>query len=491
MRDAQINSLFILTLSASPGNNFSTCFQRGIMDRPQIHWFYKRIKADQIQKQFYFELGGGLAFLLRRFHMIQPEYKAMSGIGTSLFPWQLKTTGFLPAGPQIVAFAENAGKYFISGNSANGVWRSDDNGGTWQQKNTGGIMQSYQLLQAAAYLMNIGPAGIRSSINNGDTWQTLFDPPDLSEPRAIAYDGVQLYLGTTTTVYWSSDFTGGWTPPITPPGAFITGLIQDPAALGTVYASSFTGGMFKTTDGGQNWAAINTGLASVDCQCVDIKDGVLYCGTNTTGAYKSTDGGATWNAINTGFLVSNITSIKAKTALIVIAGTQAGGVYITIDGGTTWTPQNTGLSGFGADQTKAWFGTHIFSGTTDGFFITDFVNNISYPKIGVEFIDGTGAIRWQLDPIPAELYSAPRYNGVTTKIETAPADDKGYGVNLSAVFKPRSNTVNLFYDLGELITCKLTGFEFLTPPGAWCPDYVDIAVEGVYIPNMPSGERVL
>lgn len=123
--------------------------------------------------------------------------------------------------------------------------------------------------------------------------------------------------------------------------------------------------------------------------------------------------------------------------------------------------------------------------TTAGPVITGF------PIVGAEFIDGTGAIRWQLQSIPANLYSGPGSEGVIKKTETAPADLSGFGVNLSAVNKPRSNTINLFYDVGEIITMKLTGFEYLTPPGYYCPDYVDIAIEGVYIPNMPAPENNL
>ena len=106
---------------------------------------------------------------------------------------------------------------------------------------------------------------------------------------------------------------------------------------------------------------------------------------------------------------------------------------------------------------------------------------VGFPFVGVELIDGTGAIRWQMQAIPAQLYSSPRLENVTVKTETTPADQSGYGVNMSAVWKPRSNTINLFYDVGELINIKLSGMQLLTPPGYHCPNYVDIGVEGVYI----------
>jgi photosystem II stability/assembly factor-like uncharacterized protein len=440
----------------------------------------------------YFELAGGLAFLLRRFHFIQPEYKTIpAGSATGFFPWLLKTAGFLPPAPRVQSFATDGTNLFIGTNTF-GIWKSADGGTTWTLLPSG-VGSSTALLYASGHLVNIGPADIVASLDGGASWYALAMPPDASTPLSIAYGSGQIYLGTTTQVYWSADFLGGWTPAFVPPGTFINGLAIG-AAAGTVYAASGATGMYKTTDGGQNWAAINVGLVSLDCQCVSYAAGVLYCGTNTTGAYKSTDGGATWTQINTGLADLNVVSISNSTALIAIAGTQNGGVFLTIDGGVTWTAQNTGLTGFAAAGTKPVIigAAHIFAGTDDGFFMTDWISAIGYPLIGVEFTDGTGAVRYQLQPIPAMLYSAPRYNGVIVKTETAPHDQKGYGVNLSAVFKPRSNTINLFYDVGELITCKLTGFEFMTPPGAFCPDYVDIAIEGVYLPDMPENkERIL
>ena len=459
------------------------------MDRPQTHWFYRRVQVNNIIMPLYFELAGGLAFLLRRFHFIQPDYKTIpAGTVPSFFPWQLKTAGFLPPAPRVMSFATD-GTYLYIGTQVSGLWRSADGGTTWTLMPSG-VGMSYGLLYAAGTLANIGPVDIVISTNQGNTWSALALPPDASTPLSIAYGSGLVYLGTSTQVYWSTGFTGGWTAPITPPGTFINGIAIG-AVAGTAYAASGVTGMYKTTDGGENWTAINTGLASTDCNCVSFAAGVLYCGTNTTGAYKSTDGGTTWTQINTGLTDLQIVSINNSTALIAIAGTQADGLFLTIDGGTTWTTQNTGLTGFAVAGTRAIaIGTaHIFAGTDDGFFMTDWITALGYPRIGVEFTDGTGAVRWQLQPIPAALYSAPRCDGVIVKTEAAPCDATGYGVNLSAVFKPRSNTINLYYDVGELITCKLSGFEFMTPPGAFCPDYVDIAIEGVYIPDMPENKE--
>lgn len=459
------------------------------MDRPQVHWFYRRLKVNSAIMQLYFELAGGLAYVLRRFHFIQPEFKPIpAGTVAGFFPWMLKTAGVLPPATSRVQSFATDGTYLYIGTQVSGIWRSADGGTSWILLPSG-VGSSTALLYASGHLVNIGPADIVASTNQGNSWYALAFTPDASTPLSIAYGSGLLYLGTSTQVFWSSDFLGGWTPAIVPPGTFINGLAIG-AAAGTVYAASGVGGMYKTTDGGQNWAAINVGLLSLDCQCVSFAAGVLYCGTNTTGAYKSTDGGATWTQINTGLTDLNVVSIDNSTALIAIAGTQTGGVFLTIDGGATWTAQNTGLTGFAVAGTLAvTIGTHIYAGTDNGFFMTDWISGIGYPIIGVEFTDGIGKTRWQLQPIPAILYSAPRLNGVIVKTEAAPVDQTGYGVNLSAVFKPRSVTLNLFYDVGEIINCKLTGFEYSVAAGGYTPDYVDIAIEGVYLPDVPENKE--
>lgn len=107
---------------------------------------------------------------------------------------------------------------------------------------------------------------------------------------------------------------------------------------------------------------------------------------------------------------------------------------------------------------------------------------VPFPGVSIELKNGSGSIRKQLQPIPAQLYSAPRKDGITTKTESAPHDLTGYGISFSANFKPRTNTVNLFFDPGETLFIDMTGQQFFPGPGIWGPDYVDIFAEGIYVP---------
>ena len=60
--------------------------------------------------------------------------------------------------------------------------------------------------------------------------------------------------------------------------------------------------MFKSTNGGGDWSAINTGLTTTVVLALAIDPATpatLYAGTGG-GVFKSTDGGGNWGTVNTG-----------------------------------------------------------------------------------------------------------------------------------------------------------------------------------------------
>jgi hypothetical protein len=70
-------------------------------------------------------------------------------------------------------------------------------------------------------------------------------------------------------------------------------LAIDPSAPATLYAGTSGGGVFKSTDAGGNWIAINSGLTNtvVSALAIDPSNmATLYAGTEG-GVFKSTNGG--------------------------------------------------------------------------------------------------------------------------------------------------------------------------------------------------------
>lgn len=72
-----------------------------------------------------------------------------------------------------------------------------------------------------------------------------------------------------------------WTS-LGPEGGSISALAIDPATPTTLYAGANIGGVFKSTNGGESWSAINTGLISTYISDLEIDPKtptILYAGT--------------------------------------------------------------------------------------------------------------------------------------------------------------------------------------------------------------------
>jgi hypothetical protein len=75
-----------------------------------------------------------------------------------------------------------------------------------------------------------------------------------------------------------------------PEGGNIHALAIDPVTPTALYAGTEGAGVFKTTDGGENWTAINTGLTGtfVHALAIDPKTPTtLYAGTCGGGVFAS------------------------------------------------------------------------------------------------------------------------------------------------------------------------------------------------------------
>jgi photosystem II stability/assembly factor-like uncharacterized protein len=122
----------------------------------------------------------------------------------------------------------------------------------------------------------------------------------------------------------------------------------DPRTPTTLYVGTRGGGVFKSTDGGDRWSAVNSGMTNFDVVAVVLDPQTpttLYAATWGSGVFKSIDGGnSTWivnNGLTTGYL--HTLAVDPQTPTTLYVGTYGGGVFKSIDGGTTWSAANTGL----------------------------------------------------------------------------------------------------------------------------------------------------
>ena len=74
--------------------------------------------------------------------------------------------------------------------------------------------------------------------------------------------------------------------------------------------------MFKSTNGGGNWGAVNTGLTATTVCALAIDPATpttLYAGTDG-GVFKSTNGGGNWSAVNTGLTATTVLALAIDPA---------------------------------------------------------------------------------------------------------------------------------------------------------------------------------
>ena len=138
------------------------------------------------------------------------------------------------------------------------------------------------------------------------------------------------------------------------PDTPVQSLAVDPNNPDTVYAAIYANGIFKTVDGGQNWASVNTGLTDLFAFVVAVdprNSSTVYAGNQSIGGlFKSTDGGQSWVSVNLGFTVSSVTSLAfdpTNTSTMYVGGSinaVTAGFFKTTDGGQSWTLTSAGLN---------------------------------------------------------------------------------------------------------------------------------------------------
>ena len=141
------------------------------------------------------------------------------------------------------------------------------------------------------------------------------------------------------------------------------GIAVDPTDSDIVYAAGYPG-FHKTTDGGNSWDEIGSGISGNTYAVVidPSNPSVVYTG-GTSGLFKSTDSGDNWT--NIGLSEVNAISVDPGNHDVVYAGT-ANGIYASTDGGTSWDVMNDGLEDLNINSLGISPGTYLFCGADVG-----------------------------------------------------------------------------------------------------------------------------
>ncbi len=108
-------------------------------------------------------------------------------------------------------------------------------------------------------------------------------------------------------------------------------------------------GVFKSTNGGGAWSAVNTGLTDYYCLRPGDRPGDsehALCGDMGRRRVQEHERRRAWSAVNTGLTATTVyaLAIDPATPSTLYAGTWGGGVFKSTNGGAAWSAVNTGLT---------------------------------------------------------------------------------------------------------------------------------------------------
>lgn len=257
----------------------------------------------------------------------------------------------------------------LDANVVNGIYRSTDGGLSWVCLNSGVLGAESGAVKTLAFssehpqlILAAAENGLYVSDDHGDSWSADVELPYrtlggvvISEDRVLAMtNGAGVLRGRI-----SAGGTISWEPePVLTARVFFAQVVVDSQNAGTLYASGYPGGVFKSTDDGETWHEANFGMTSF---AVDdpLRQGyyalalapsdplILYLGLYGRGVYKSLDAAGTWMPMNgeagtlLGQYVTGLT-IDPEDADDVFVSTEDG-IFRTEDGGQTWIPANQGI----------------------------------------------------------------------------------------------------------------------------------------------------
>jgi photosystem II stability/assembly factor-like uncharacterized protein len=244
---------------------------------------------------------------------------------------------------------------------------------------------SVALLATLTLMFIIPSRPISAGIN---VWTSI--GPEGGTMSSLAIDPLSpstLYAGTASGVFKSTNSGASWSAiNIGLTSTSIKALAINPATPSIIYAGGF-GGMFKSIDSGASWSAANAGLTNTFVQALVMTSGTLYAGTFGGGVFKSIDGGVSWSAVNAGMNNTDVRAlaIDPVTPNIIYAGTFGGGVFKSTNDGASWSAISSGLTNtfVNALAINPTTPNILYVGTSDGVFKSiDSGTNWSLGNIG-------------------------------------------------------------------------------------------------------------
>lgn len=295
------------------------------------------------------------------------DIRAMTGLGTTPYAgtfgggifafdrdaatWDARNSGV--ASPLINSIVTDGAMVYAAGEGC-GVYRSDDDGETWTAASNGLGERAVFALTGHAGDLYVGSwGGVWRSIDQAQNWTYT----NLTGEGVFAMysSGTILYAGTFDgDVYTTTNGGDDWTELGT---GLPNGTVRGIARLGTaLYAAVNDQGVYRLLDGQSTWTSMNAGLPEFALGALVVSDGMLFVGLSSQGVYRWNPGAQQWEARG---LANQAIFALVETPDGLMAGTW-GELQVTTDGGDTWTLETEGM--------KPWLAVRAIAAGDDDYY---------------------------------------------------------------------------------------------------------------------------
>lgn len=226
-----------------------------------------------------------------------------------------------------------------AGTDTDGVFKSMDGGDHWVAADTGAenpFLESLVIDPKSSNILYIGSwsHGVYRTTNRGGDWQLKNNglPVDRVQALALSPSNPTILYASVNDVgmYKSTNSANSWTPIQTglPLSVTFAAVAVDPVNPDLVYAG-YQDRVFRTTDGGANWLATNTGLTGGSIEALAIDNNALYVATWNE-VFKTTDAGVSWKPLNAGLINSQnkVLAIDPSNANRIYLGNCTTGAFV-------------------------------------------------------------------------------------------------------------------------------------------------------------------
>ncbi|MCE1165425.1 MAG: T9SS type A sorting domain-containing protein [Bacteroidetes bacterium] len=206
-------------------------------------------------------------------------------------------------------YAFNNFLYFAS--FGTGVYRSSDNGLTWNLKNNGLVTLNASCFTSSGNYLFLGtqnhPDGhVYKSTDNGDSWVPCSYDFPINNICASSSEGNYIYANAGPEMYVSTDSGNSWNnSSYGLPGYWLQSIFSYNSKT---FAAPVFSEIYMTTNHGVNWTISDSGLYNTAVSSFTSDGGYLFAAAGSSGLWRTSDNGAFWEM--TGLTASNNLSIN-------------------------------------------------------------------------------------------------------------------------------------------------------------------------------------